>query len=172
MWTVDETLLTIALRTTVIYFVVLVGLRLVGKREAGQMTSLDLAMLLLLANAVQNAMTGPDTSLTGGILAAATLLLVNAGVRRLGWRRGVFRSWLVGTPRLLVRSGQILTGNLDKERLSADDLHQALREHGVASVKEVALAVLELDGSISVLKNDEFPPPTRPHHRIRIVRHE
>jgi uncharacterized membrane protein YcaP (DUF421 family) len=171
MWIFDTTLLDIAFRTAVIYLVVLGGLRLLGKRETGQMTPLDLVLLLLLANAVQNAMTGPDTSLTGGIVAAATLLTVTVVTKRFGRRRGVVRGWLVGTPRLLIRSGEILRENLDKEGLSVDELHQALREHGVATVREVALAVLELDGSISVLKDDELPRSRQPHHRIRIVRH-
>ena len=171
MWNDSRTFLEIALRTAVIYAVILGGLRLVGKRETGQMTPLDLTLLLLLANAVQNAMTGPDTSLAGGIVAAATLLLVNSLVNRLVKRRGSVQGWVLGTPRVLVRSGQIIADNLEKERLSVDELHQALREHGVATVRDVALAVLEVDGSISVLRNDELPRAAQPHHRIRIVRH-
>ena len=78
MWIFNSTLLEIVLRTALIYLVVLVGIRLAGKREVGQMTPFELVLLLLIANAVQNAMTGPDTSLTGGIVAAATLLIMNA----------------------------------------------------------------------------------------------
>jgi uncharacterized membrane protein YcaP (DUF421 family) len=77
MYPGSHVLIGIALRTTVIYAVVLLGIRLSGKREVGQMTPFDLALLLLLSNAVQNAMTGPDTSVTGGIVAAVTLLLLN-----------------------------------------------------------------------------------------------
>jgi uncharacterized membrane protein YcaP (DUF421 family) len=171
MWTFDETLLLIALRTAAIYVVVLGGLRLAGKRDTGQMTPLDLVLLLLLANAVQNAMTGPDTSLSGGIVAAATLLLVNTGINRLGTRNRRVRRWLEGTPRLLVRSGHVVQENLEREHLSVDDLHQAFREHGVQSLSDVALAVLEVDGSISVLRNEEMPQAARPHHRIHLLRH-
>ena len=171
MWIFDETLFGIAIRTAVIYLVVLGGLRLAGKRDTGQMTPLDLVLLLLLANAVQNAMTGPDTSVSGGIVAAATLLLVNSGVNRLGKRGRPVRRWLEGTPRLLVRSGHVVSENLEREHLSVDDLHQAFREHGVLSLGDVALAVLEVDGSISVLRNEELPQTARPHHRIHLVRH-
>lgn len=78
MWLFDNTLLIIVLRTAIIYVVVLVGIRVAGKREVGQMTPFDLVLLLLIANAVQNAMTGSDQSITGGIVAAATLLIINA----------------------------------------------------------------------------------------------
>ena len=76
----------IALLTEAINLVALIGLRLVGKREIGQMTAFDLVVLLLIANAVQNAMVGPDTSLTGGVLAAVVLLVLNAVVARLRLR--------------------------------------------------------------------------------------
>lgn len=158
----------IVIRTTIIYFVILIGFRLTGKRQVGQMTPFDLALLLLIANAVQNAMTGPDTSLSGGIVAAVTLLIANALVSRVVWRHRRVRRWLEGTPRLLIHKGRIVMENLEREKVTIDELHQALREHGIVGVSDVGLAVLEVDGTISVLKNDEIPAPTRPHHRIRL----
>ena len=133
------------------------------------MMPLDLTMLILLANAVQNAMTGPDTSLLGGLVAAATLLVMNAALTRIAWRNRKVRRFVEGTPTLLIRHGKILHENLAKEKLNLDDVHQALREHGIAGVAEVALAVLEVDGAISVLKNDEMPAVARPHHRMRFL---
>lgn len=172
MWTFDSTLLLIVARTLMVYLVLLLGLRLTGKREVGQMTPFDLVLLLLLSNAVQNAMTGPDTSVSGGIVAAITLLLVNAFLTRLVGPRRHLRKLIEGTPRLLIHSGQVVMENLAKENLTVDELHQALREHGVSSITEVGLAVLEVDGSISVLKKDELPSTVRPHHRIRFLRHK
>src|SRR5438094_7744713 len=99
----------IVLRTAAIYLVVLLGVRLTGKREVGQMTPFDLVLLLLIANSVQNAMTGPDTSVTGGLAAALTLLGMNAVVSRLAWRHRKLRRWVEGTPTLLIHSGKILT---------------------------------------------------------------
>src|SRR5438552_14022964 len=97
----------ILLRTFVIYFVVLVLLRLAGKRELGQMTPFDLVVILTISNAVQNAMTGPDTSLTGGLVSAATLLVSNWGLTRLGTQVSWVRKWLEGDPSLLVQKGHI-----------------------------------------------------------------
>jgi uncharacterized membrane protein YcaP (DUF421 family) len=147
----------------------LLGLRLTGKREVGQMMPLDLAVLIRLANAEQNAMTGPATSLVGGLVAATTRLVMNTVLTRVAWRHRKLRRLVEGTPTLLIRHGKILHQNLTKEKLTSDDLHQALREHGIANVAEVSLAVLEIDGSISVLKNDEMPAVSRPHHRMRFL---
>lgn len=170
MWVFNQTLLEIAVRATIIYVVVLIGIRLTGKREVGQMTPFDLVLLLLIANAVQNAMTGPDNSVTGGVVAAGTLLAVNAVVTRLVWRYRKIRGLVVGTPTLLIHDGKILRTHLAKESLAEEELEQALREHGIANVADVSLAVLEIDGSISVLRKDEMPTAARPHHRFRFLR--
>lgn len=141
----------IVLRTAVIYLVILIGLRLSGKREIGQMTVFDLVVLLLIANAVQNAMTGGDTSLLGGILAAVVLLALNAAVAqlRLHWPR--LRRMVEGSPTLLVLHGEVIPDHLRREGLDQETLEAALREHGVADLSEVEMAVLEIDGSISVV---------------------
>ena len=141
----------IPLRTLIIYIIVLVGLRLSGKRQLGQMTPFDLVLLLLISNAVQNAMTGPDTSLLGGILGAATLLLANG---TLGYARAkipALRHAVEGQATELIRNGQVLTANLEREGLTIDELMAALREHGIEDEKSVTLAELEVDGSISVV---------------------
>jgi uncharacterized membrane protein YcaP (DUF421 family) len=144
----------IALRTAAIYLVILVGLRLAGKREIGQMTVFDLVVLLLLANAVQNAMVGPDTSLAGGVLAAAILLLLNTVVARLRLRWPRLRRVIEGSPTLLVLHGEVIPDHLRREGLDQETLETALREHGVADVTGVEMAVLEIDGSISVVPAD------------------
>src|SRR6266496_6646058 len=121
----------IALRTVVVYIVVLAALRLAGKRELGQMTPFDLVVLLIISNAVQNAMVGPDTSLNGGLLAALTLLVVNRLVDRLGLRWSWLQYRLVGEPALLVHDGLLLQDHLEREGISREEVLQALREHGV-----------------------------------------
>ncbi len=141
----------IVLRTAAIYLIVLIGLRLAGKREIGQMTVFDLVVLLLLANAVQNAMVGPDTSLVGGILAAIVLLVLNATVARLRLRWPRLRRLVEGTPTLLVLHGQVISDHLRREGVDQETLEAALREHGVADLSDVEMAVLEIDGSISVV---------------------
>jgi uncharacterized membrane protein YcaP (DUF421 family) len=156
-------LLQIVLRTGVIYLLVLIGVRLSGKREVGQMTPFDLTLLLLLSNSVQNAMTGPDTSLLGGVIAAATLLVVNYLVADVAGASRRFRKLVEGEPSLLVHDGTMIESHMAKERVSMDELHRALREHGINGLDQVALAVLEVDGSISCLKYDEIKPDANTH---------
>jgi uncharacterized membrane protein YcaP (DUF421 family) len=115
------------------------------------MTVFDLVVLLLISNAVQNAMVGPDTSLLGGILAAGVLLALNALLARLRLRWPRLRRVLEGSPTLLVLHGAVLPDHLRKEGLDPETLEEALREHGVADVADVEMAVLEIDGSISVV---------------------
>src|SRR5512142_2601739 len=97
--------LLVIFRTLVVYAFVLIGLRLTGKREAGQMTPFDLALLLLLANAVQNAMVGPDTSLVGGLVAAGVLLALNATIGKAAAKSRRLSRLLRGHARLLVNRG-------------------------------------------------------------------
>ena len=156
-------LLQIALRTGVIYLVVLIGVRLSGKREVGQMTPFDLTLLLLLSNSVQNAMTGPDTSLAGGVVAACTLLLMNYVVADVSGANRRFRKFIQGQPSLLIHDGTIIEAHMAKEHVSMDELQRALREHGISDYHQVALAVLEVDGSISCLKYDEIKADANTH---------
>ena len=156
-------LLTIALRTAVIYALVLIGVRLSGKREVGQMTPFDLTLLLLLSNSVQNAMTGPDNSLLGGVVAAATLLLLNYVLADVSGVNRRFRKFIQGQPSLLIHDGTIIEAHMAKEHISMDELQRALREHGIADYHHVALGVLEVDGSISLLKYEEIKPDANTH---------
>src|SRR5215469_2782790 len=159
-------LLEVTLRTAVVYAVVLAGVRLSGKREVGQMTPFDLTLLLLISNAVQNAMTGSDTSLLGGVVAASTLLILNYLIAEVSGGNRRFRKFIQGQPSLLVHDGQAIASHMAKEHVSMDELQRALREHGIGSYHDVALAVLEVDGSISCLKYDELNPTT-PDHPVR-----
>ena len=156
-------LLEVCLRTAVIYFVVLIGVRLSGKREVGQMTPFDLTLLLLISNAVQNAMTGPDTSLVGGVVAASTLLILNYLIAELSGGNRRFRKFVQGQPSLMVHDGQVIMAHMAKEHISMDELQRTMREHGIGSLKDVALAVLEVDGSISFLKYEEIKPDAGTH---------
>lgn len=164
-----STILEIVVRVVIVYAVILIGLRLSGKREFGQMTPFDLVLLLLISNAVQNAMVGSDTSLIGGIIAAGTLIGVNMIVTRLAWRSKKIQHLVEGSPTLLISNGRVLPENLEKEKITKEILEEALREHGVANVADVACAVLEIDGAISVIRLDEMPSERRPHHRIRHI---
>src|SRR5215813_6675762 len=125
MFTNWHTALEIAARTGVIYILVLFGIRLTGKREVGQMTPFDLTLLLLLSNSVQNAMTGPDNSLLGGVVAASTLLLLNYLLADLSGANRRFRKFIQGQPSLLIHDGQIIEAHMAKEHISMDELNRA-----------------------------------------------
>ena len=159
----SHVLLQIVLRTGIIYLLVLIGVRLSGKREVGQMTPFDLTLLLLLSNSVQNAMTGPDTSLMGGGIAAVTLLILNYFIAELSGANRRFRRFIQGQPTLLIHDGKTIESHMAKEHVSVDELHRALREHGISCIEQTALAVLEVDGSISCLKYDEIKPDANTH---------
>jgi len=165
-------LLNILFRTSVIYLFVLIGVRLCGKREVGQMTPFDLVLLLLLSNSVQNAMTGPDNSLTGGIVAACALFVMNFVVAEGAGVNRRFRKVVEGSPSLLIHDGQLVTAHMAREHVTMDEVERALREHGIASVKDVSLAVLEVDGSISMVRYDDIKPEAQPHRRRYIRKHQ
>ena len=155
-------------RTVIVYAALLVGLRLAGKRELGQMTPFDLVVILLIANAVQNAMVGSDTSLTGGLIAAGVLVTANYGLAAARERLPWLRRAVEGTPTLLINDGKLVREHLRREGLDEDEVMMAIREHGVADVKDVRIAVLETDGSISIVPADAKAMRTRKH--VRFVR--
>jgi uncharacterized membrane protein YcaP (DUF421 family) len=151
----QTSLLEVIFRTAAIYATLYVSLRVLGKREVSQFTPFDLILLLTLANAVQNAMVGDNTSLLAGIAAALTLLVMNFLLNLALSRQLRLRHWLEGTPTLLLRHGKVEWLAMKRERLDMEVLMTAIREHGLQALHEVDLAVLELDGSISVIGNHE-----------------
>ena len=154
----------LVLRSVVVYFALLLGLRLFGKREIGQFTLFDLVLVLLVANAVQPAITGPDTSLMGGLIIIASLLLANFGVSMLD-RVPAFHALLAGTPTDLVQDGEYLRPQMEREDVDEDEIQMAMREHGIDDLAQVKRAVLEPDGSISVIGVDEKVGPRRRRRR-------
>ncbi len=167
-----HTITDIAIRTTVVYVALLIGIRLTGQRQLGQMTPFDLVLLLIISNAVQNAMVGPDTSLIGGLVAAGVLLVLRGVIDRVRRSSRRISRLIAGEGIMLINQGQVLGEHLKRSGLTMDELLQALREHGVGRVADVRLGVLEPDGAISVIRFDDLKPGThnQPHHRIRAIR--
>lgn len=166
MFSLDVNGWSIVGRTLIVYGALLVALRFAGKRELGQMTPFDLVVILLVANAVQNAMVGSDTSVTGGLIAAGILISANFAVARARERLPWLRRTVEGTPTVLVNDGQMVLQSLRSEGLDPDEVMMAIREHGIANLEEVKLAVLETDGSISIVPADAATLRTRRHTRF------
>jgi uncharacterized membrane protein YcaP (DUF421 family) len=155
----------IVYRSAIVYVAIIVGMRLTGARQLGQMTPFDLVLILLIANAVQNAMVGSDVTILGGLTAAATLLLMNRAVGIATERLPFLRRALEGEPVLLLSDGKFLQKSIDRAGISQDLLMQAIREHGFDDAKKIHSAVLEVDGTISIVPVDG--PRVRTRHAIR-----
>lgn len=152
-------------RTVIVYVAVLALLRIAGKRELGQMSVSDLVVILVIANAVQNALNGGDTSLTGGLVAAATLVAMNTLVARLGRRVPFLARLAVDQPTLLLSDGRLIKEHADREGVDRQEIEMAAREHGIDDLANVSAAILEVDGSISII-----PRTGKSIHRVRRYR--
>ena len=158
-------------RSLVVYLAILAALRLAGKRHVGQLSIVDFVLVLLVSNAVQNAMVGSDTSLVGGLIAAVTLIAVNLVLTRFVLRHEKLGSLVEGEPTILVRNGRVIETQLAREGIRRAELDAAIREHGLADEKHCRLVIQEIDGSISVVpygddaKEHHLPPIHRAHRR-------
>jgi len=157
--------LAIAAKTAIIYMFLVIGLRLLGKRELGQMTIYDLVLIVVLANSVQNAMVGPDTTLFGGLIAATTLLIMNRLFTALLVSHPRLEREMVGEPVLVVRDGHFLWDQMNQAGLTPELVLAAMREHGIGRLEDVRMAVLEVDGTISVVPREAIVHRSRRHFR-------
>ncbi len=154
MWTLGTPPLELVIRAALIYAVFFGALRLFGKREIGQFTLFDLALVLLAANALQPAITGPDASITGGLIVVLTLFVINRSVALVRVRSPLVRRLLEFGPTVVGRDGAWLLSELVRQGLDLVDVEAALREHGLDAVTQMKLATLEADGSISIVATD------------------
>jgi uncharacterized membrane protein YcaP (DUF421 family) len=146
--------LNIIVSTSLIYLFLTLAIRIFGKKELSQLSVMDLVFVMLISNGVQNAMLGADSSLLGGIIAASTLFLLNFIFKYILYRSKRLAKLLEGEPMILISNGKIHDENLRKLQLTFDELLESIREHGVSDIKEVNLAIFEVDGNISILSND------------------
>lgn len=144
----------VILSTATIYIFITVAFRIFGKKELAQLSVLDIVFVLLISNAVQNAMVGSDTSLLGGLIAACTLFILNYIFKYLLYRFRKFSHLIEGEPVILVLDGKVKDRNLRKMEISTDELIEAIHEHGVKSIRDVNIAILEVDGNISIMSDD------------------
>ena len=153
--------LVIAAKTLFIYGFLVLGIRLLGKRQLGQMSLQDLVLIVVLGNSVQNAMMNNDNTLVGGLIAATTLLVVNRLFGTLLHRSRRLEQAVVGHAVIVVQHGRMVASTMRREGITQDQLRQALREHGLCRPEEARLCVLEVDGSISVVPSGAEVHTTR-----------
>jgi uncharacterized membrane protein YcaP (DUF421 family) len=157
----DLTILEKVVRTVVVYFFLVGGLRLAGKRELAQLNPFDLVVLLTLSNALQNAIIGNDNSLLGGIIGAATLLVLNHLVVRFLYDHEKIESIVGGDADVLIENGKIRKNRLKKELITTAALEAAAHRQGFASLKDVDRAILETGGTISFFARKPEPDVAR-----------
>ena len=146
------------LRAVVVYAFLLLLLRITGKRQVGQLAPFDLVLLLVLSNAVQNSMNAGDNSLLGGLISAAALVALNYAVGFATSRSRVVERLVDGHPEVLIRDGQLFEPVMRRAQLTHHELHAALRQAGCREVSEVSLAILEINGAISVIQHQRNAP--------------
>ncbi len=153
------------IRAVVVYFFLMIGLRLAGKRELAQLNPFDLIVLLMLSNTVQNAIIGADNSITGGVIGAVSLLSVNWVVVRIARRNRRLARIMEGRPDVLIRDGHIQRDHLNRELITRAELAAAAHRQGIASLNDVERAVLEPTGTICFIPKRPTPEVDR-HEQI------
>jgi len=144
----------IALKSIAVYLFIILAIRIFGKKELSQLSIVDLVFILLISNSVQNAMVGDNTTLQGGLVAATGLFVANSILKFVFRKFPRFSVIAQGDKIILIHEGIVQQENLKSSSITREELEQAIREHGVKDVREVDLAILEVDGNISVLSKD------------------
>ncbi len=163
-------LLEIVLRCLAVYSFMILGLRIFGKNQLSQLNAGDVVLLLLISNAVQNAMVGSNVTLEAGLLAALVLFVVNFILKKIIFKNPKLREVIQSEPEILVRDGIIDLKKMKEEEITTDELYETIREHGVEHIKNVKLAVLEVDGNISVVSMDNNDKTNFTRHKRKFPR--
>lgn len=161
LWVPSLPLAHIFVRAAVVYVFVLVLLRLSGKRQIGQMGVAEFVALLLVSNAVQNSMNGGDNSITAGLILAAVIMGTSGLIGWLSYRYKRVADLVQGKPVLLIYKGEIVHRSLAKSRVALRELHAMLRHQGFEDITGIHEAVLEANGSLSVVKTSDLHPRSR-----------
>ena len=160
IWDLQVSLGEKVLRALVVYLVLVIALRLFGKRELGQTNTFDFLVLMMVANAVQNGIIGADNSVTGAIVGAVVLLAIDQIVSAFAYRSPLFSRAAEGTPTTLISGGNVDGRALRRELISLPQLRSIARRQGYADLGDVREAILETNGTVSMFGRDE---PTQYH---------
>ena len=156
-----------SLRSASVYIFMVVSLRQKKKKELSQLSTTDLVFIILISNSVQNAMVGTDSSLLGGLTAAFVLFTLNFILKQWMYRSRQFKETIEGKPIILIHRGTIDINHMHAVKITMDELEEVVREHGIESYKKVKLAILEVDGNISVISGDDKLLKQTNHKRRR-----
>lgn len=151
MWNIAVPWWELIVRSVIVYGFLIALLRITGKRQVGQLSPFDLVLLLVLSNAVQNSMNAGDNSLVGGLISATSLVGLNFVVGLATYRHKKLEALIEGHPLVLIHNGVLIEAVMAKAQLTHHELNAALRQAGCASVEEVHSAILENNGTISVV---------------------
>lgn len=161
-----NTYFDIIFRSVSVYLFMVIALRVFGKKELSQLNTADIILILLISNSVQNAMVGSNSSLQGGLVAALVLFILNFILKKIMYNSKTFTDLVQDKPEILIHNGIIDFKALAKLEITSKELEEAIREHGVETYKEVKLAMMEIDGNISVISGDKALIQT--HHKRKI----
>ncbi|MFE3872383.1 DUF421 domain-containing protein [Flavobacterium sp. ZS1P70] len=162
-----NTYIDIILRSISVYFFMIIALRIFGKKELSQLNTADVILILLISNSVQNAMVGKDTTLWGGLAAATVLFFINFVLKKLMYKYKGFSDFMQEKPEILIHDGNLDFKSLSRLNITADELKEAMREHGLEYFKDVKLAMLEIDGNISIISGNQDLRQTQYKRKIR-----
>jgi len=140
----------LVVRGLVVYVFLILLLRVTGKRQIGQLSPFDLVLLLILSNAVQNSMNAGDNSLIGGLISAVTLVVVNYLVGLIAFKSKKLEAIIEGHPQLIIHEGKLFEDVMNEAKLTRHELDSTLRQSGYFEIKDVKLAILETNGTVSV----------------------
>ena len=158
--------LDIVIRSVCVYLFMIIAIRFFGKKELSQLNTADIILILLISNSVQNAMVGSNSSLQGGLVAALVLFVLNFILKKIMYNSKTFADLVQDKPEILIHDGIIDFKALAKLEITSQELEEVIREHGVEHFNEVKLAMLEIDGNISVISGDATLKQT--HHKRKI----
>jgi uncharacterized membrane protein YcaP (DUF421 family) len=161
--------LIIAAKSIAVYFFIILAIRIFGKKELAQLSVIDLVFILLISNSVQNAMVGSNTTLQGGLSAALGLFICNYVFKFFMQKSDRFSRIIQGDKILLVHDGVVIPKGMDEAMMSLDELERAIREHGVTDISKVDLAILEVDGNISILSKEYSHKTVKPRKKPQLT---
>ena len=158
--------LEIILRSAAVYLFMIITIRVFGKKELSQLNTADIILILLISNSVQNAMVGSNSSLEGGLVAALVLFTINFILKKIMYNFEGVNNFIQQKPIILIHNGVVDFKALEKLEISSNELNEVIREHGVENTIDVNLAMLEVDGNISVISGDKNLKQT--HHKRKV----